>query len=924
VYEPPKSKASSGETAVTSAKETAEELGAKDTNEQSHDPLSDPAFLVDPRAAELADPVRTTDYTPDQINELGMAGPVASDAPTTAHVVKAVTGSRKGDHDLDLPEKVSGYVILGVLGRGGMGVVYKALQPGLNRLVALKMILAGEYAGRREVARFRSEAEAVAQLQHVNIVQIYEVGEDAGRPYFSLEYIDGVSLSKKVNGTPLPPRQAAELLMQLAHAVEYAHQKGIIHRDIKPANVLLTADGIPKLTDFGLAKRVQDESGQTRTGTVLGTPSYMPPEQAEGRLQEVGPRSDVYSLGAVLYDMLTGRPPFRGTTMLDTLQMVQKQEPVAPTELQPKVPHDLQTICLTCLHKEPARRYASAAALAEDLRRFLAGEPILARLAGAGERLWRWCRRNPRVAALSAALVFLLVIWAITSSALYSIAVRNERKAQENEATAIKEADRAQMNEQKAIEEAARAQANAETARSRQQNAFLAMVSLGGELQKRLRSRRLSEQLGPQARLLQQQLIDVLRNKMLEIAGESESRGVHSFGTVALHQQLGDLLLQFGQGKQALRQYEEGCKIIQKEVQEQPNNDRARANLGIMMMRLGDIALEVNGDAKAARDYYQKGWDLHNEVCVHPHDRDFPAQQKAIVLSHHALRLGRACLAMGRPAEAAKHFEEARKLRQEWALAMARNPESRGYLVEVNMWLGTTAWHREDAKAFTQYFQEALQLMEALIKESPRYVEFKGDLAEVYAAQAEGLTRLGRLDEARTSYQRAWENLKLVMENDPDNPKPLPMLALLHERLGADAQRRGQQPEAHKYYQEALNIRQEFTRLEPENRVCQAAFLLALARCGKPVEAARGADVLRPQAANSAEILLQLARCYAVCASQASEKQGPLSKALETLRELRSLDYHDPVVVRTDPDLALLRTEAAFLALLDKWDKERK
>jgi eukaryotic-like serine/threonine-protein kinase len=919
VYEPPKPKASSGEPAVKSAKETAEDSGAKETKAHGHVPLSDSAFCVDPLAAELANPARTTDYTPNQINEPGLAGLAASDGQTTTHAWKAVPGGRKGDHDIDLPESVAGYLILGVLGRGGMGVVYKALQPGLKRLVALKMILAGEYAGRREVTRFRSEAETVAQLQHVNIVQIYEVGEDAGRPYFSLEFIDGVSLSKKVNGTPLPPREAAELLLQLAHAVAYAHQKGIIHRDIKPANVLLTADGIPKLTDFGLAKRVQDESGQTRTGTVLGTPSYMPPEQAEGRLHEVGPRSDVYSLGAVLYDMLTGRPPFRGTTVLDTLQMVQKQEPVAPTELQPKVPRDLQTICLTCLHKEPARRYASAAALAEDLRRFLTGEPILARPAGAGERLWRWCRRNPRVAALSAALAFLLVIWAITSSALYSIAAQNERKAQENETTAIQEADRAQKNEQKAIEEAARAQANAETARSRQQNAFLAMVSLGGELQKRLRSRRLSEQLGPQARLMQQQLIDVLRTKMLEIAGESESKGVRSFGTVALHQQLGDLLLKFGQGKQALRQYEEGCKIIRKDVEEQPNNDRARANLGIMMMRLGDIALEVNGDAKAARDYYQKGWDLQNEVCVHPHDRDFPVQQKTIVLSHHALHLGRACLAMGRPAEAAKHFEEARKLRQEWALAMARNPESRGYLVEVNMWLGTAAWHREDAKALTQYFQEALQLMETLIKESPRFADFKKDLAEVYAAHAEGLMHLGRLDEARTSYQHAWDNLKLFMENDPNDPSPLPMLALLHERLGADAQRRGQQPEARKYYQEALNIRQEFTRLEPENRVCQAAFLLALARCGKHVEAARGADVLRPQAANSAELLLQLARCYAVCASQDS-----LSKALETLRELRALDYRDPVVVRTDPDLAALRTEAAFLSLLDKWDKERK
>jgi tetratricopeptide (TPR) repeat protein len=458
----------------------------------------------------------------------------------------------------------------------------------------------------------------------------------------------------------------------------------------------------------------------------------------------------------------------------------------------------------------------------------------------------------------------------------------------------------------------------------RQQEAFEEMSKLVGEVLKRLRSRRLAEQLGPETRVMQQKLLGELRKKMLQIVGDAEARGVHSFGTVAIYQSLGDLLLKLGQGYQARQQYEDGRKLAEKILKEQPNNDRARANLGIMMMRLGDIDLEVNGDAKAARDYYQKGWDLQNEVCVHLHDRDFPVQQKTIVLSHHAVHLGRACLGMGRATEAAKHFEQALKLRQEWAVAMARNPESRGWLVEVNMWLGTAAWHREDAKAFPQYFQEGLQLMEALVKEFPGFIEFKGDLAEVYAAHAEGLVRLGRLDEARTSYQRAWENLKLVMDHDPDDPSRLPLLALLHERLGADAQRRGQQSDAHKHYQEALSIRQEFTRLEPENRVPQAAYLLALARCGKHAEAARGADALRPQAGNSTELLLQLARCYAVCASQASERQGPLSKALEALRVLAALDYRDPVLVRTDPDLAALRTEPAFLSLLDKWDKERE
>jgi WD40 repeat protein len=294
--------------------------------------------------------------------------------------------------------QVAGYEILKELGRGGMGVVYLARQRGLNRLVALKMILQGEHAGVDLLARFQAEAEAIAHLQHPNIVQIYEVGQQDGRPYFSLEYCASGSVEKRLNGTPLPPVEAAGLTERLARAVAAAHDKGIIHRDLKPANVLLAEDGTPKITDFGLAKRLGTE-GVTATGSILGTPSYMAPEQAGGRSKNVGPATDVYALGAILYEMLTGRPPFRASTYVDTLLLVVAEEPVPPTRLQPKLPPDLETICLHCLQKEPSRRYASAGALADDLRRFLERRPILARPVGAVERFWRWCKRNPSLAA---------------------------------------------------------------------------------------------------------------------------------------------------------------------------------------------------------------------------------------------------------------------------------------------------------------------------------------------------------------------------------------------------------------------------------------------------------------------------------------------------------------------------------------------
>jgi WD40 repeat protein len=306
--------------------------------------------------------------------------------------------------ELPLPA-IDGYEVLGELGRGGMGVVYRARHVLLNRSCVLKMILAGDYADAHAVARFRAEAEAVARLQHPNVVQIHHIGVAAGLPFFELEYVEGGSLDRRLDGTPWPPRRAAELVEALARGVAEAHRLGIMHRDLKPANVLLAADGTPKITDFGLAKSLTGDSGLTQSGAIVGSPDYMAPEQAEGKSKEVGPLADIYALGAILYELLTGRPPFRGATVLETLQQARSAEPVPPSRLVPGLPRDVETIALKCLQKEPAKRYDSAAALAEDLRRFLGGEPIVARPVGPLARAWRWCRRHPGPASLAGALV---------------------------------------------------------------------------------------------------------------------------------------------------------------------------------------------------------------------------------------------------------------------------------------------------------------------------------------------------------------------------------------------------------------------------------------------------------------------------------------------------------------------------------------
>jgi WD40 repeat protein/tRNA A-37 threonylcarbamoyl transferase component Bud32 len=375
----------------------------------------------------------------------------------------------------------AGYEILEELGRGGMGVVYKARQRNLNRLVALKMILSGPHAGEAERARFRAEAEMLAPLRHPHIVQVYEVGELDGHPYLSLELVEGGSLAHHLAGNPQSATRAARLIEVVARAVHFAHQHGVVHRDLKPANVLLQlAPGsktdaanepeyVAKVTDFGLAKRLEAETSNTRTGAALGTPSYIAPEQAAGK-KDVGPPADIYSLGAVLYEMLTGRPPFKGETAMDTMLQVMTEEPVPPRRLQPKVPPDLDTICLKCIAKEPARRYASAEALADDLQRFVKGEPIHARPAGPIERGIKWARRRPTAAALVAVSVAAVVALVFAGFAYTVLLQKTTADAQQRAKDLAAEKATAELERAKAQDAEGRAVGALKTAE--QQRAF--------------------------------------------------------------------------------------------------------------------------------------------------------------------------------------------------------------------------------------------------------------------------------------------------------------------------------------------------------------------------------------------------------------------------------------------------------------------
>ena len=740
------------------------------------DPSTGTAEFPSPSAAPAtpADPSATlgfADAKTDRIAAEPSSDVTLAQAPPSAAKLASI------HHGVHVP----GYEILGELGRGGMGVVYKARQVGLNRLVALKMVLAGGHAGERELARFQVEAEAIAKLHHPHIVQVYEIDSAEGRPYFCLEFVDGGPLDKKLGGDPQPFREAAELVRKLAEAMDYAHRRHIIHRDLKPANVLLTTDGSPKLTDFGLAKKLDEESSHTQSGSIMGTPSYMAPEQAQGRTRDIGPAADIYSLGAILYETLVGRPPFKGQTILETLEQVGSQEPTPPSRLRPKTPHDLETICLKCLQKERGHRYATAGDLAEDLRRFVRGEPILARPTPVHERAWKWVRRHPIPASLVAVSV-LFVLSLIAGGVAFGV----YQQAQAHEQGRLR-----------GLAEAAnlQSQANFQQAEENYKRARSAVDQMLTEV--------------GQERLAREPRMEKLRRELLTRALDFYKRFLDERGTdpgvrretARAYLRVGDIHEMLGEQAAAEQAYDGGRTILTDLRSEFPDDVGYRQDLAVCLNNLGGLFKDA-GRTPEAEQAFRDALALRQRLVDDGGGAD-DRRELASVGSN----LGVLLLDWGRYAEAETLLRQSLRLREELAAASsgpaARLDMARG---QDNLGLLLAAVGRGDEAE--QAFRKAIDVLQRLKDEYPAVPDYRQELAVGYIDLG-NLWRDTKPVKAEEFYRQALALRTALVADFPTVPVYRQEQAAAFHSLGFVLQAAGQQDDADDAYGQAMGIEEK-------------------------------------------------------------------------------------------------------------------
>ena len=817
------------------------------------------------------------------------------------------------------------YETISILGQGGMGVVYKARQLTLNRLVALKMIRNAEFASEDQVRRFQNEAEAVATLDHPGIVPIYEVGTYEDQRYFSMKLVEGQGLDKKLGELAKEPRTAARVVAEVADAVNHAHQRGILHRDLKPANILIDSQGHPHVTDFGLAKRIEDDAGLTLSGAIMGTPSYMAPEQAAGKSSLVTTASDVYGLGAILYAALTGRAPFASDSVMNTLDQVRNKPPQPPTRLNAELPRDLEVICLKCLEKDPRHRYSSAQALSDDLNRWLQGEPIAARPVGPVVRLRMWAKRKPALAGLSAALIVasiagvIGVTWqwreAVSQRNQAQIArdqaVRQEQTARRAESEASIARDQSVASEKTAVAARAQAEQNAQIAGMQATLALNTIQDLVSQVQKGLQAPGLYD--------IKAALLDSALKRIDGVAGIYEKSTSKEATTAAALMELGRIYRQLGQTQKALQSYQKCLEITKERVKIKNYSDPSRQNLANTYFELAFCSEELNRDMKATLKYNQDGLKLYEDIDSKPKLDDFPLDPKVVRagLAEAYTRVGVTQYRMGELTAALENYRKAYNLRLKLVDELKDSPRAKQDLSYSMMALAETNFRLGDRTLADDFYRQALEQREAMAKLNPNDLKCLKELGDVLYMIGEFKLRCGDRADARRNLERSRDRRKDVVDREPRNVLLSHDLGLTLYRLGNLADLENDADLARRLYEASLKIREDLAKISEANDRRQTELMLALAHAGQTARALELADRLSAGPNVDREQRVFLAGCYAQVAratpaNKVEQVQTALVKAVDAVRTAVREGFRDRVYLETEPDLEPIRTRDDF------------
>lgn len=721
-------------------------------------------------------------------------------------------------------ESIGDFEVLEELARGGMGIVYRARQKSLNRIVALKMILAGRYAASDQVRRFHFEAEAVARLDHPNILPIYEVNHQCGRHYFAMKYVEGGNLSSAVRRLLDQPKVAVGILVKVCRAVHFAHQRGILHRDLKPVNVLLDQDDRPYISDFGLAKWADRADGDTASGSVIGTPAYMAPEQAFAKSQ-LTTAADTYSLGAILYELLTGRPPFRSENVLATLRLVQDVDPIAPHQIRPTVDRDLETIALKCLEKDPSKRYGSAEALADDLDRWLRDEPITARPVTTWEQVLKWVRRRPAVAGLAAALLFVVVSSIVSLAVLYAKAEDRRRDAESAQASAELERDHVREQRRRTrralddmLSEEGLNWLTTQPDLSSQQRAFLgralkyyeefaageaanpeARADLG---EAKFRIAYINGALGrlPQAETALRQSLDILEELGQAPSSSAERRDHLASG----YTNLSNLLVQTGRLPDAAIAAQRAISIRKHLILEQPTVVEYARSLASVQSNLGVIYARLSrwNEAESA---FRSAISAQEQLAAnHP---QVPKYQAEAAGSHH--NLARLLAKIGRASEAEAEARRSLEVFRKLADAHSEDPTYAADLARSYINLGQLFSEQGRLTESEAEYREGVEIQEKLAKKYAAVPDRRADLATSRHELALLLYKLERFADAEREYRKELALRERLVTDAPTDADASLYLSQSHNALGVLYATMGRNSDAESAYRAAIAIQEK-------------------------------------------------------------------------------------------------------------------